>query len=470
MKQTEARSETIFHSASVIVGKNAACKGESRKAQPRCLSKEPQLKSALGDATSMTGSMNARSNGQGLACPECASSRLFKDGLRYLADGSKIQRFLCRDCGKRFAEGGPGRKPLQKTSGMSQHVERIETQPLKGKSDIVYDCQLCATLARGAKKLDAALEKESAAGITPIDQSADVKGKLVEYAFYMQKQGYASETMRGYSGALRALLVRNADIMNPESVKEVLAKGQGWGQNRRRNIINAYILFLKINGMKWEKPRCNVVRKIPFIPTEQEIDDLIAGCPTTAATFLQLLKETAMRSGEAKRLKWIDVDFQRRTITLNEPEKNSLPRIWDNVTGKLLGMLNALPRASPHVFEGCTLNSLKGTYTRARRRLASKLQNPRLLAIHFHTLRHWKATMEYHYTKDILHVKNFLGHREIDNTMLYIQLDQSLFKNLPDDSFTIRATKSLEEAIKLGEVGFEPFVVMEGVQLFRKRK
>jgi hypothetical protein len=54
--------------------------------------------------------------------------------------------------------------------------------------------------------------------------------------------------------------------------------------------------------------------------------------------------------------------------------------------------------------------------------------------------------------------------------MLYIQLDQSLFKNLPDDSFTIRATKSLEEAIKLGEVGFEPFVVMEGVQLFRKRK
>jgi site-specific recombinase XerC len=107
---------------------------------------------------------------------------------------------------------------------------------------------------------------------------------------------------------------------------------------------------------------------------------------------------------------------------------------------------------------------------RARRRLASKLQNPRLLAIHFHTLRHWKATMEYHYTKDILHVKNFLGHREIDNTMLYIQLDQSLFKNLPDDNFTIRATNNLEEAFKLGEVGFEPFVVMEGMQLFRKRK
>jgi integrase len=316
----------------------------------------------------------------------------------------------------------------------------------------------------------AAIENKSAAGITPVNQPADVKGKLVAYTWYMQKQGYAPQTIRCNNGALKALLIRNADLMNPESVKEVLAKEQVWSQNRRRNVINAYTLFLKVNGMTWEKPRCNVTRKIPFIPTEQEIDDLIAGCPNRVATFLQLLKETAMRSGEAKRLKWIDVDFQRRIITLNEPEKGSLPRMWNNLSGKLLGMLNALPRTSPYVFSDCTLNSLKATYTRARRRLAYKLQNPRLLEIHFHTLRHWKATMEYHYTKDILHVKEFLGHKEIDSTLVYIQLDKSLFQNLPDESFIIRAAQTKEEAIKLGEVGFEPFVVMEGVQLFRKRK
>jgi integrase len=341
---------------------------------------------------------------------------------------------------------------------------------LNTESSIAYDRQVCVALARGAKNLDAALDKGSAAEKTLKTEPADVKGKLVDFTWYMQKQGYASETIRNNGGALRALLVRNADLMNPESVKEALAREQKWSQNRRRTVINAYTLFLKTNHMQWGKPRCNVVRKIPFIPNEQEIDELIAGCPNRVATFLQLLKETAMRSGEAKRVKWIDVNFERRTITLNEPEKGSLPRIWNNLSGKLLNMLNAFPRASPYVFGDRSLNSLKATYTRARRRLASKLQNPRLLAIHFHTLRHWKATMEYHYTKDIMHVKNFLGHREIDNTILYIQLDQSLFKNLPDDSFIIRAAHDLEEAIKLGEVGFEPFVVMEGVQLFRKRK
>jgi hypothetical protein len=45
--------------------------------------------------------------------------------------------------------------------------------------------------------------------------------------------------------------------------------------------------------------------------------------------------------------------------------------------------------------------------------LAYQLQNPRLLREHFHTLRHWKATMEYHRTKDILHVMNVLGHKNI---------------------------------------------------------
>ena len=65
--------------------------------------------------------------------------------------------------------------------------------------------------------------------------------------------------------------------------------------------------------------------------------------------------------------------------------------------------------------------------------------------------------MEYHYTKDIIHVKNFLGHKEIDNTLIYIQLDENLFKNVPSDEFIIKAVHTVEEAIKLGEIGFETF-------------
>jgi integrase len=321
-----------------------------------------------------------------------------------------------------------------------------------------------------SKNLVSAEDKSNfaAAGVTL--PSSDPKSEILAYSWKMQKEGYGLETIRCNTGSLKALLARNADLDDPETVKEALAREQVWSSCRRRNVINAYTLYLKFHGLKWDPPRCNVTKKIPFIPTEQEIDDLIAGCPVMIAALLQLLKETAMRSGEAKRLKWIDVDLERHVITLNEPEKGSNTRIFNNLSSRLLGMLNGLPRTSSHVFGERSLNSMKAVYIRSRRKIAFKLANPRLKVIHFHTLRHWKATMEYHYTKDILHVQEFLGHKNIDNTLIYISLDKNLFANLPDDSFIIRAAHSLDEAVKLGEVGFEPFVVMEGVQLFRKRK
>jgi site-specific recombinase XerC len=115
---------------------------------------------------------------------------------------------------------------------------------------------------------------------------------------------------------------------------------------------------------------------------------------------------------------------------------------------------------------------MKATFVRARRRLAEKLQNPRLKEIHFHMLRHYAATMLYHQTKDLLLVKAFLGHREVENTMLYIQLDKQLFQNIADDAFTTRRAYNAEEVCKLVDVGFE-YVTGEyndGGKIFRKRK
>ena len=64
--------------------------------------------------------------------------------------------------------------------------------------------------------------------------------------------------------------------------------------------INAYSLFLKINDMHWEKPRCKVTRKIPFIPTEQELDALVA--------CMQFTTKAAKTPEELKSL--IEVGFE----------------------------------------------------------------------------------------------------------------------------------------------------------------
>jgi integrase len=100
-----------------------------------------------------------------------------------------------------------------------------------------------------------------------------------------------------------------------------------------------------------------------------------------------------------------------------------------------------------------------------RKRSAKKLGNPRLLKIHFHTLRHWKATMEYHRTKDILYVMKLLGHKSRNNTLVYTQLME-----FEGDEYHSAIANGVEEAKKLVEAGFEYVCNHENVMLFRKRK
>jgi integrase len=297
-------------------------------------------------------------------------------------------------------------------------------------------------------------------------ETETIKGKLIEFSWWLNKEGYSQATVKTYPKILNILLKRNVNLLNPQAVKEYLAKLKR-SEAYKHTIIAAYTLFLSRHKIHWDPPKCDVTRKLPFVPIEKELDDLIAGCGKKTATFLQLLKETGMRCGEARRLEWSDIDFERRTITLNKPEKKGKPRIF-NVSGKLIGMLNALPKTSQRIFP-TTVYGRYTTFYSSRKRVARKLQNPRLLRISFHTFRHWKATMLYHQTKDILFVKEFLGHRNIETTLLYVQLEQALFKET-NDEFVTKVARTPEEACKLAEVGFEKFDEFGEVHLYRKRK
>jgi len=104
-------------------------------------------------------------------------------------------------------------------------------------------------------------------------------------------------------------------------------------------------------------------------------------------------------------------------------------------------------------------------FTFQRKRVAHKLQNPRIDRITFHTLRHFYGTMEYHKTKDILHVQERLGYRSITSTLIYTHL-----VNFESDEFHTAISKSLEEDEELLKAGFEYVTEREDVKIFRKRK
>ena len=174
-------------------------------------------------------------------------------------------------------------------------------------------------------------------------------------------------------------------------------------------------------------------------------------------------KETGLRSGEVWRLKWTDTDFESGTLTVNSPEKDGTPRVL-KISSTLTAMLNNLPKEKERIFTG-DLYVFRRTFRRYRKSIAQKLQNPRLNRITFHTFRHWKATMEYHRTKDLLYVKEILGHRDIKTTLMYTQLVK-----FERDDYHVKVSGRLKEDEELLSAGFEYVTERDGLKLYRRRK
>ena len=255
--------------------------------------------------------------------------------------------------------------------------------------------------------------------------------------------------------------------MDSESVKATVAQKK-WSSATKALTVVAYSKYLSIVGGTWKPPKYQPTRKLPYIPTEKEIDCLINAAYSKHSAYLLLLKETEMRSSEAWNLEWKDVDFERNAITLNQTLKHGNPRMF-KVSSKLTTMLNALPKISEtHIFQKAPptplgLQHFASTFRNLRKRVAQKMQNANINRISFHTFRHWYATMEYHKTKKLVHVQQKLGHRSIITTTIYTHLI-----NFEADTYHSEVAQTVEEARKLVEVGFEFVCDMDGYKLFRK--
>jgi len=280
----------------------------------------------------------------------------------------------------------------------------------------------------------------------------------------MQKNGLAEPTIISRIRGLKQL-ARKTNLKDPEQVKATIAN-QTWKSQTKRKHIQDYNALLKYLQITWTKPHITTENKIPFIPTETEIDQLIASCGKRTATLLQTLKETGMRISEATKLTWTDISTEQKTINIT-PSKGSNPRLL-RISDKLLNMMNQQPHTRQTIFQK-DIDSIRTMFTKQRRLAAQKLQNPRIQNISFHTFRHWKGTIEYHKTKDIIHVKTVLGHKDIKNTMIYINIEQALFLE-QNDEWTCKVAHNETEAIQLIETGFEYVTDINGNKLFRKRK
>ncbi|MEM0049014.1 MAG: hypothetical protein QW424_01570 [Candidatus Bathyarchaeia archaeon] len=239
-------------------------------------------------------------------CPECGSSRVWRDGLRYLSSGRIVQRWLCRLCGYRFSKPnvevdvggqfGEGfetvkelphagiaasdlslKKPLNETSFKGGEDAGIHNETILAKTinifrDYTRDCRVCASES-GAKNsagaVKAPMEEKAYAESRAAGATANIQEKILEFLWWMKKQGYRESTIESRGRKLRRLVKLGANLLDPESVKDIIAR-QKCSDSTKEALVCAYDLFVKWLGIKWEKPTYKRIQKMPFIPLERE--------------------------------------------------------------------------------------------------------------------------------------------------------------------------------------------------------
>jgi integrase len=262
-------------------------------------------------------------------------------------------------------------------------------------------------------------------------------------------------------------LNEHADLDKPETVKGYIARLDRQ-DGYKRTLTYAYNTYVKHHGLTWNKPKYYQASKLPKIPQESKIDMIRANAPLKLAVAITISKETGLRPIEVMHLRLRDIDLDNKTI-YPSTAKHGAPRAL-TVTTDTIQLLKAY-LAKHHITLNNTIfgkwNSpaYSKWFRHYRNKLVEKLNDTTIKTIRLYDLRHFFATKLYHQTKDILYVKQQLGHRKLDTTLIYTQLI-----HFHDDEYTTAVADTINKARELLENGFEYVTDMDNLKIFRKRK
>jgi len=282
----------------------------------------------------------------------------------------------------------------------------------------------------------------------------------------MKNNGKADTTIK-LTDKILTYISKHADLNQPEQVKQYIANKTA-SNGTKRNYCTAYARYCEHYQIQWKMPKYKIEARKRKSPTTEKLEMLIARATPTLSLKLTISKETGLRPIELCNLKVKDVDLDKKTI-YPTTAKNGAPRtlkISNNLQTTLQNHIakNKLTQNNK-LFKG-TQEHYGKNFRQMRNNLAEKLHKPALKTIRLYDFRHYFATTLYAKTRDILYVKQQMGHKKIETTLIYVQLENIT----EEDEWICKGATTKEEAMQLIEAGYEYVTETEGTKLFKKRK
>ena len=290
--------------------------------------------------------------------------------------------------------------------------------------------------------------------------------KILNVALTMKAKGNAESTIISTVRRLK-FLDRNTSLEIPQFCRDYIINYEA-SNAYKEGLAMAYNRYITHHKLNWEIPYFQKEEKLPNVPNPEEVSTIISSFQWKWATIFTILKETGLRPIELHRTILKNIDFEKGTINTKACKRGN-PRIL-KLTDSTMALLKTYIAKSknkqlfPNSGDQCR------AWTKGRNRTAQKLNKPELNKYRLYDLRHYFATMLYAKTKDILLVKQQLGHKRIEHTLIYTHLI-----NFANDEYISRTVQlgtptTLKEVCELAEAGFTKFTEIEGYQIFKKPK
>ena len=228
-------------------------------------------------------------------------------------------------------------------------------------------------------------------------------------------------------------LIKITPLMVEDYKIERLENGSGRreGEKVSNSTINRELQCLRKifnKAIDWGYATDNPVRKVDFLSekgnirkrvlNEDEEKRFKAAVPFYLKQMILVALHTGMRKGEVLKLKWENVDFERREITIVET-KDDEDRVvpMNPLLFNLLLMLKSQDGKGEYVFTNPTTGK---RYVEIKRAFTSACKKACIDDFHFHDLRHTYASRLVRNGADLNTVKELLGHSSITTTQRYL--------------------------------------------------
>ena len=186
-------------------------------------------------------------------------------------------------------------------------------------------------------------------------------------------------------------------------------------------------------------PAIQKEQKLPVVLSKQEVWGMLKACTLLKhKVLIGLLYGCGLRCLEVRSVRLADLDFDRRQLKVVQGKRNAARGKKDRYVPLsehlIRGLKSYISAEQPqdYLFGGIAIFDRSGgdfdsRYSQKGVQWAVKEAAKKagiIKDVHVHTLRHTCATHLLEDGMDIISVKNFLGHENIETTMLYLHVAQ----------------------------------------------